>query len=251
MSQGKAGASAQVKYTTLTKAWRKRKRGVFAAVTAVCGSIFALAVVGWHLWPNLAFMFGLWAGTAMAFWLMARESPPAWIEQWQQGAFGEQATGRQLRKLEHQGWVVLHDLPRGTGNVDHVLVGPGGVFVLDSKRTDGLVVVQDSSVTVTRIDDPNLHYVHTGSAHLLHLASETHERVRATSRISQWVTPVMVWWAEFPQRVVEGRCVHVHGDDLVQWLLDRPTQIAPSRVQRVADAVRAAWSTPVEERRTV
>jgi hypothetical protein len=57
----------------------------------------------------------------------------------------------------------------------------------------------------------------------------------------------MVWWAAFPQRVAEGPCVHVRGEDLVTWLQARPSQIAPSRLDRVAEAVHAAW-TPVSER---
>jgi hypothetical protein len=35
----------------------------------------------------------------------------------------KQATGKQLRRLERDGWIVLPDLPRGGGNVDHVLWG--------------------------------------------------------------------------------------------------------------------------------
>lgn len=246
MSQGEAGASAQDKYAALTRAWRRRKRNLFLALTGICGSVFVLSVVGWHLWPHLAFMFGLGGGAAMSFWLMARDSPPAWIEQWRQGAFGEQATGKQLKRLEHDGWIVLHDLPRGNGNVDHVLVGPGGVFVLDSKRTDGRVVIEDGTVSVTRLDDPELRFVHTGTPHLIRLARETHDRVLVGSRINQWVTPVMVWWADFPQRVVEERCVYVHGEELVTWLQARPTKIAPSRLTQVADAVQAAW-LPAED----
>lgn len=225
---------------------------MFLALTIFCGSVFVLSIVGWRVWPNLGFMFGLWAGAAMSFWLMARESPPGWIEQWQQGAFGEQATGKVLKELEREGWMVLHDLPRGTGNVDHVVVGPAGVFVLDSKRTDGEVVVdQQGRITVTRLDDPALHYEHTGASHLRRIARETHDQVLATSRLNVWVTPVMVWWAAFPQRVEEGPCVHVDGDHLVDWLQTRPTRIAPSRLERVAEAVRAAWAPASEERTQV
>lgn len=248
MASGAAGASAQVKYSTLTKAWRRRKRKMFIALTIFCGSIFVLSMVGWHLWPSWGFMFGSWSGAAMSFWLLARESPPAWIDQWQQGAFGEQATGKQLKELEDEGWTVLHDLPRGTGNVDHVVVGPAGVFVLDSKRTDGQVVVDEQGrITVTRLDDPALHYEHTGASHLRRLARETHDQVLAVSRLNVWVTPVMVWWASFPQRVDEGPCVHVDGDDLVAWLRSLPIQIAPSRLDRVAEAVRTAWAPATEK----
>src|SRR3712207_7480273 len=38
-------------------------------------------------------------------------------------------------------------------------------------------------------------------SHLLALARATHDRVLATSRIRTWVTPVMVLWADFPQRI--------------------------------------------------
>jgi hypothetical protein len=64
-------------------------------------------------------------------------------------------------------------------------VGPRGVFVLDSKRTDGQVVVDHGTVTVTRLDHPDLHFVHTGTPHLLRLARETHDRVLNERRISQ------------------------------------------------------------------
>ena len=49
------------------------------------------------------------------------------------------ATAKALRGLEDEGWIVMHDLPAGRGNIDHILVGPGGVFLLDSKRLDGSV----------------------------------------------------------------------------------------------------------------
>ena len=135
----------------------------------------------------MAFLFGVWAGAAMSFWMMARHSPPGWIERWQQGAYGEQATAKQLRELGREGWVVLHDLP-----------GPGGVFVLDSKRIDGHVRVDNGTVTVARIDDPALQYVHTGTHHLRRLARETNDRVLGVRRIATWVTPILVWWADFP-----------------------------------------------------
>jgi hypothetical protein len=44
-----------------------------------------------------------------------------------------------LAPLERQGWVVLHDLalPGSRANLDHLVIGPGGVFVIDSKQYRG------------------------------------------------------------------------------------------------------------------
>lgn len=114
-----------------------------------------------------------------------------------------------------------------------------------TRSASGTVTVgEDGSVTVDRGDDPSLRYRHPGGGHLLALARETHSRIRASSRIRLWVTPVMVVWADFPQRVVdENRCVYVHGDELVAWLRGGQQMIAPSRMQTIAAAVRAAWET--------
>src|SRR6266571_284103 len=57
------------------------------------------------------------------------------VASWRQGAKGERQTARLLAKLEREGWQVLHDLavPGSRANVDHLAIGPGGVWVIDSK----------------------------------------------------------------------------------------------------------------------
>jgi hypothetical protein len=52
---------------------------------------------------------------------------------------GERRTARLLAPLERQGWVILHDLavPRSRANLDHLVIGPGGVFVIGSKQYRG------------------------------------------------------------------------------------------------------------------
>lgn len=241
-----AGASSQRKYDELTRSWRRRNWKVFALLGFICCAVVAASFVAAQRWPVGAWFFGLFGGVAWAFWLIARWTPPGWIENWQSGAVGEVATAKALRALEPEGWFVLHDLDAGYGNVDHIAVGPGGVFLLDSKRLGGSVTVDDRGVTVRRLDDPDLRYQHTGDRHLLSLARQTHERVLTSSRLNTWVAPVMVLWAEFPQRVVEDRCSYVHGDELAAWLRSRPQRIAPARVRQVADAVRTAWAVVSE-----
>lgn len=49
------------------------------------------------------------------------------------GQEGEQATAQLLSPLLAQGWIMLHDLPMKRGNIDHVLVGPTGVYALETK----------------------------------------------------------------------------------------------------------------------
>ncbi|UQX88817.1 NERD domain-containing protein [Jatrophihabitans telluris] len=178
----------------------------------------------------------------MAFFMCAWLTPPAFVENWQFGAWGEEATARALQPLERDGWVVWHDLTAGRGNVDHVAVGPGGIFLMGSKRLRGVVNVDGSAVTVTRLDDPDLSYEFTGSRHVQGLALQAHSRLATGSKIQQCVQPGVVFWCDFPKGLVEDqRCTYVHGDALAEWMAGQPQRIAPSRVTHLAEALRASW----------
>ena len=65
---------------------------------------------------------------------------------WQRGATGERRTARLLDPLARHGWAVLHDLaiPGSRANLDHLVVGPGGVFVIDSKHYRGRLELDGS-----------------------------------------------------------------------------------------------------------
>jgi hypothetical protein len=62
---------------------------------------------------------------------------------WRQGARGEVRTAQRLAKhLEGHGVRLLHDrrVPRhGSANIDHIVVGPAGVLVIDTKTHAGKV----------------------------------------------------------------------------------------------------------------
>jgi hypothetical protein len=58
------------------------------------------------------------------------------LRNWRFGLRGEQAVAEKLadRGVAAAGYVAFHDVPgEGEWNVDHVVVGPGGVFVLETK----------------------------------------------------------------------------------------------------------------------
>lgn len=53
---------------------------------------------------------------------------------WARGAAAERTVGETLNELRYEGWIVMHDLARpGEGNVDHLVSGPGGVFMVETK----------------------------------------------------------------------------------------------------------------------
>jgi hypothetical protein len=80
------------------------------------------------------------AAAALVGWRL-RFCPSEQARAWQRGAAGERQTARLLDRLTREGYQVLHDLamPNSTTNIDHLVIGPSGAFVIDSKHWSGQV----------------------------------------------------------------------------------------------------------------
>jgi hypothetical protein len=77
--------------------------------------------------------------------LLAVSEEPQSTRSWKQGAAGERALGSALEKLRDERFGVLHDrqIPGTKTNIDHIVIGPAGIFVIDAKRYTGLVERRD------------------------------------------------------------------------------------------------------------
>jgi hypothetical protein len=123
-----AGASAAARAAQLHAAGR-RQRLIVRAVLAVAAAALGWWLLGWQAALVLA------AAAAVADTVrVARRWDDA--AAWRKGAAGERRTGRLLRPLERDGYKILHDraLPGSRANADHLLIGPAGVLVIDTKN---------------------------------------------------------------------------------------------------------------------
>jgi hypothetical protein len=139
-SHGSPGRSALAAYRrrratelagwTRSLAWR-------APVVAAAG--LAGDVLAAHAGLPRAGLGGLAVAAVVAWRLRFRPSEQA--RTWQRGAHGERHTARLLERLVRDGFVVFHDLavPGSPANVDHLVIGPSGIFVIDSKQWTGSV----------------------------------------------------------------------------------------------------------------
>ena len=67
---------------------------------------------------------------------------------WYRGALGELLVGDVLENLG-QRWDVLHDVPLERSSLDHLVIGPAGVFTVRTANCDGMdVVVHDDELVV-------------------------------------------------------------------------------------------------------
>lgn len=77
--------------------------------------------------------------------ILTLSDEPRSARSWDIGSVGEQQLGAQLNAFRDRGFGVLHDrqIPGSKANIDHLVVGPAGVFVIDAKRYTGKVERRD------------------------------------------------------------------------------------------------------------
>lgn len=155
-----------------------------------------------------------------------------------------------MQRLAGRDWEVIRGVDSRRG-VDHVLVGPPGVFAIASRMPEGVGAarVKDGMLWLRKGADPRADKPGgTISRQVLEASKSLHKEVRARTGRGPNVTPVVVLWCEFPQAVAESsRIAFVRGRDLLQWLSDRPQQLD---VQGRAEVVQAISAIPAEPHAT-
>lgn len=225
-SRRRAGSRARRKYTALRRAWLRRHRKVWIIATVVALALWIVFTLVMDLFPgDQTWISGAFAGALVATLIALRQSPPISIASWEEGAWGEEQTAKRLQTLEREGWVVLHDLANGSANFDHVVLGPAGVFCLNSKS---------SGYRLEQLDDGRLVGRHKYDDDITMSIDSKVRRARAeAAALSQqierrcghrvWVQPVIVWWGDVSNggKTVDGVGI-VQGENLVDRLRALP-----------------------------
>lgn len=106
-------------------------------LTLVALLLLALAALEWFRYlTNARFTPILFSVAAvgvsgMAGWRIWKALPR--LRRLRQAIEGEKAVGQYLERLREDGYVVYHDVVGPGFNVDHVLIGPTGVFTVETK----------------------------------------------------------------------------------------------------------------------
>jgi hypothetical protein len=110
------------------------------AVCIVAGSVLVLAGSTWggNTWTIVGAIL-MFAGLPIG--ASALYVPSADVRAWATGALGEEWMGAALAPLTAEGFALLHDLqvPGRRENIDHMLIGPPGVVIVETKNYGGRV----------------------------------------------------------------------------------------------------------------
>jgi Nuclease-related domain len=232
-SVGRPGGSAQARW----RGMRSAERAVWARslpwrLAATIGIGVGGGVLGSLLTPRLSLVLGALAAAVAGLGLRFRPSLDAVA--WRRGAAGERRTARLLGPLERQGWAVLHDLavPGSRANLDHLVIGPGGVFVIDSKQYRGRLQLESSG----RL----WHGRYPLAPTLRAVSFEADQAAQILTDPDVVVVPIVaVHGAQVPwgKVVVQGIPV-VAARRLPSMLRQLPAVLGPERVAHLADQAR-------------
>ncbi|MEX5302658.1 nuclease-related domain-containing protein [Kocuria sabuli] len=159
---------------------------------------------------------------------------------WFKGALGEISVGQILARLGPE-WTVLHAVPVGAGasDIDHVVIGPAGVFTLNTKNHAGRDVWVGERAVL--IDGHKQHYL----PHARHEAARAAKRLSAAVGEPVSVTPVLVL-IEPKTLTIKQRpddVTVVTDRELLRRLQRRRPVLTPEQVTRITAAavVPSTW----------
>lgn len=163
---------------------------------------------------------------------------------WYRGALGEIAVGRMLATLPGS-WSVFHALPIGKkgADIDHLVVGPGGVITINTKNHAGKSVwVGGQTLMVSGHTQP-------------HIRNADHEAKRVTALLRQRmpelpaVLPVVAI-LDPRQVTIKARpdqTTVLSARYLTAWLQKRPTVLSPAEVAELTGIIQepGTWPEPL------
>ena len=164
---------------------------------------------------------------------------------WRVGARGEEKVAAQLEKLVRRDarWCFLNAIPVGErgSDIDHLLIGPGGVFTLNAKHHPGKKVWVGGDTMLV------------GGHRVPYVRNARHEAERASRLLSAAArVPVAVRGVVVPvgadDFVVKAQPADVHVVNrahLRRWLVELPEVLPQDLVGRLFDAARRSttWSS--------
>jgi hypothetical protein len=180
--------------------------------------------------------------------LRAVAAGAARVQSWAATAEARHRTERALLSIARAGWDIAHDvqLP-GVDRLDHLAVGPSGVYLLTSKAWQGMVTVDHKGATITPQHDPGSAWTALGPHRSLPPAASAVVRALAgvTGRPVPAPRAVVVVWAPFPEQVTVCAGVsYVAGEHLADWLVGQPARPEMPPLGRPGGAIGTALPAP-------
>jgi hypothetical protein len=213
---------------------------------ALLGIVFALAMaaitgmeLNLPLPPSSVVGAVIMSGTAMVIGLVSGTRKLLSVRTYSLGLKGERLVAQELVEAVAYGYRVFHDFPGSPKwNIDHIAVGPGGVYAIETKtrrkrkpiegRSEFKVLLEGDCLHYGWCDDPDAVPQARRNAVSLgqFLTSAVGEPVRVTP-----VVAIPGWWVEMKTR---SDVVALNSLSLPRYLRNQTRTLREEMVQRIA-----------------
>jgi|GEM_PF-890324 len=201
---------------------------IFAILMAIVAFIGLMGKI-MGLWENQT--IANWAGFFMALAVICSIPSYKIAQHYLRGSEGEGAVERELEKLP-QGFFIFHDISTGRGNVDHLVVGPTGIFTIETKRWKGSPKVKDG-------------YLYVGGQSCYKPLNQAFAEAMAIrdylikKGFKPFVTPILCFF----QRVARGFKEKIKGvwvlglDQVISFIQSQPPSLPNSKFIQIREAL--------------
>ncbi|MFI9838452.1 nuclease-related domain-containing protein [Nonomuraea sp. NPDC051941] len=158
------------------------------------------------------------------------------VPAWRRTSVAERRTEAQLRKLERSGYRTLHAraIPNSEAQIDHLVVGPTGVYAVDSEKWDKRLPVR------VQMGKKLFHGPFDKKARLTEAkweASQASELItQSFGREVSVVPSLAIYGPPVPWKIMTIRGVDVYqGDRARKWITKRERALTDGEIDRIFD----------------
>ena len=147
---------------------------------------------------------------------------------WARGEQGERLVGAELDGLARDEWWVFHAIPRGGSgtDIDHLVIGVGGVFTVNTKNVAGAVWVAQR---VLMVGGQRTNYLPIASGE----ARDVARRMSIIARTAVTVRPLLVFTRQFTIKEMPADVTVLQAGTARRWLEAQPHVMTPQQAYEI------------------
>jgi hypothetical protein len=190
-----------------------------------------------HAWLKAPLLPWFWLFAALAAtgfsWIGFRQLIPK-FQRLNRGERGELRVAEELDDLRSYGYRVTHDLTCDGFNIDHVAVGPAGVFAIETKFRSGKGDITFRNGEGLFIDGRPEEKDSLNQA--VANAAEVRRMLKEDCKVHEWVSAVLVFVGDWKIRnkwqTTNARVVTA--DNLVTYIVDQQPRLTSREIELIA-----------------
>lgn len=147
---------------------------------------------------------------------------------WARGEQGERLVGAELDTLPLHSWWVFHAVPRGsTGtDIDHLVIGVGGVYTVNTKNVTGSVWVAERALLV---DGQRTSYLPAAA----HEARDTARRISKRIGTVIDIRPILAFTRPITIKAMPSDVVVLQAGAVRAWIEKQPHVLTPEQAYEI------------------